>query len=219
MNTIYEHLDMFTGILDLLENHLGLNCEIILYDNTKPYEHSIVDIRNGHVTGRTIENCNINSELKELSKITHNSHTYNKIIHLRNGKIIRSSSISLKNDSGENIGALCINMDITDTLKCEEYLKQFNHYLTSSISSNELFATNVNQLLDNLLLQCESMFDKSKGHLNKEEKLEIIKFLDSKGAFLITKSGDRVCEFLNISKFTLYNYLEVTRQDSTNKPL
>ena len=54
-------------------------------------------------------------------------------------------------------------------------------------------------------------------HLNKDEKMQIIRFLDSKGAFLITKSGDRVCEFLNISKFTLYNYLEITRQGTENE--
>lgn len=212
MNTIYDHLDMFTGILDLLENHLGGNCEIVLHDNTQPYEHSIVDIRNGHVTGRKIGDCGGNWGLEVLSKMNADTHIYNKIVHMRNGKIIRGSSMFFQNDAGENIGAICINMDITDSLKCEEYLKQFNNYATPSTSSSELFTTDVNQLMDNLLLQCENMFDKSKGHLSKEEKLEIIKFLDNKGAFLITKSGDRVCDFLNISKFTLYNYLEMTRQ-------
>lgn len=217
MNTIYDHLDMFTGILDLLENHLGANCEIVLHDNTKPYEHSIVDIRNGHVTGRKIGDCGGNWGLEVLSKMNADTHIYNKIVHMRNGKTIRGSSMFFQDDAGDNIGAICINMDITDTLKCEEYLKQFNHYATPSTSSNELFTTDVNQLMDNLLLQCENMFDKSKGHLSKEEKLEIIKFLDSKGAFLITKSGDRVCDFLNISKFTLYNYLEMTRQGTSSK--
>lgn len=212
MNTIYDHLDMFTGILDLLENHLGTNCEIVLHDNTQPYEHSIVDIRNGHVTGRKIGDCGGNWGLEVLSKMNADTHIYNKIVHMRNGKIIRGSSMFFQNDNGENIGAICINMDITDSLKCEEYLKQFNNYAAPSTSSSELFTTDVNQLMDNLLLQCENMFDKSKGHLSKEEKLEIIKFLDNKGAFLITKSGDRVCDFLNISKFTLYNYLEMTRQ-------
>ncbi len=217
MKTIYEHLDMFTNILDLLENHLGTNCEIVLHDNTKSYNHSIIDIRNGHVTGRKIGDCGDNWGLEILNKMNADTHIYNKIVHMRNGKIIRGSSIFLQDDSGENIGAICINTDITDSLKCEEYLKQFNNYITPSTSSNELFPTNVNQLMDNLLLQCENMFDKSKGHLSKEEKLEIIKFLDSKGAFLITKSGDRVCEFLNISKFTLYNYLEMTRQTTSRK--
>ena len=32
-----------------------------------------------------------------------------------------------------------------------------------------------------------------------------------KGALLITKSGTRICKFLGISKFTLYNYLDELR--------
>ena len=131
---------------------------------------------------------------------------------MRNGNIIRGSSMFIQDDDGVNIGAICINMDITDTLKCEEYLKQLNMYATPAPSATELFSSDVNQLLDNLLRQCENMFDKPISHLNKDEKMQIIHFLDTKGAFLITKSGDKVCDFLNISKFTLYNYLENTRQ-------
>ena len=211
MHSIYDNIDMFKNILDLLENHLGSNCEIVLHDNTKEYDHSIVDIRNGHITGRRPGDCGGNWGLEVMSKMTADTHIYNKVIHMRNGKIIRGSSMFIQNDEGINIGALCINMDITDTLKCEEYLKTFNQYSSPTPSSNELFSTDVNQLMDSLLEQCEKMFPKSMSHLNKDEKLQIIHFLDSKGAFLITKSGDRVCDFLNISKFTLYNYLEATR--------
>lgn len=217
MKSIYEQIDMLKGVLDLLENHLGPNCEIVLHDNTTEYEHSIVDIRNGYITGRKIGDCGGNWGLEVLSKANPDSHIYNKIVHMRNGKIIRGSSMFFQNDDGDNIGALCINMDITDSLKCEEYLKQFNQYSTPASSSSELFATDVNQLMDNLLLQCENMFDKPTSSLNKDEKLEIIRFLDEKGAFLITKSGDRVCDFLNISKFTLYNYLETSRQGQQKK--
>lgn len=214
MKNIYDNIEMFKSILDLLENHLGQNCEIVLHDNTKEYEHSIVDIRNGHVTGRKVGDCGGNWGLEVLSHTHPDTHIYNKIVHMRNGKIIRGSSMFIQNDDHENIGAICINMDITDTLKCEEYLRQLNMYATPAPSANELFASDVNQLMDNLLLQCEGMFDKPISHLNKDEKMQIIHFLDSKGAFLITKSGDKVCEFLNISKFTLYNYLESTRQKS-----
>ena len=44
-----------------------------------------------------------------------------------------------------------------------------------------------------------------------ERKVKAIEYLDSKGVFLISKSGIKVCELFNISKFTLYNYLEMIR--------
>lgn len=216
MDTIYNHLTMFTDFLDLLENHFGPNSELVLHDNNKPQEDSIVDIRNGHITGRKIGNNIELSTLETFNQVGSDMNTYNKIIHMRNGKVIRSSSICLQDKATGKAFTFCINTDITDSLKCEEYLKILNNYTTPT-SHQEVFTTDVNELLENLLLQCENMFEKSIGQLNKEEKLEVIKFLDDKNAFLITKSGDRVCEFLNISKFTLYNYLDMTRKATAHK--
>ena len=49
--------------------------------------------------------------------------------------------------------------------------------------------------------------------MGREEKMKFLKYLDSKGAFLISKSSEKVCEFLGISKYTLYNYLETVRSE------
>ena len=50
--------------------------------------------------------------------------------------------------------------------------------------------------------------------MTKDDKVIAVKYLDSKGAFLIKKSVEKVSEFYNISKFTLYNYLgEIKEQD------
>lgn len=213
MKTIYDNLNFFKQVLDLIENHFGANCEVVLHDNIKEYEHTIVDIRNGHVTGRKVGDCGGNWGLEVMRNTSEDTHIYNKIIHTRTGKIIRGSSMFIKNDEGNNIGSICINYDITDSIKCEEFLKQLNNYSAPAPSSNELFSSDVNQLLEHLLSQCEAMFDKPTPTLSKDEKLEIIRFLDNKGAFLITKSGDKVCEFLGISKFTLYNYLDTIREN------
>jgi predicted transcriptional regulator YheO len=212
MKDIYENLPLFKQFLDLVENHFGQSCEVVLHDNRKEYDHTIVDIRNGHVTGRKIGDCGGNWGLEVMRNSVDGSHIYNKIIHTRNGKIIRGSSIFIQDDEGKNIGSICINYDITESIQCEEFLRKFNNYTTPSPSSNELFSSDVNQLMDSLIIQCEQMFDKNAADLTKEEKMEIVRFLDNKGAFLITKSGDRVCEFLGISKFTLYNYLDAIRE-------
>ena len=41
-------------ILDLLEAHFGSSVEFVVHDLTLNYEHTIVDIRNGEITGRQI---------------------------------------------------------------------------------------------------------------------------------------------------------------------
>ena len=44
--------------------------------------------------------------------------------------------------------------------------------------------------------------------MSKEDKVKAIRFLNDTGAFLITKSGGKVCKYFGISKYTLYSYIE-----------
>ncbi|MCI8512217.1 MAG: hypothetical protein HFE83_09525 [Lachnospiraceae bacterium] len=34
-----------------------------------------------------------------------------------------------------------------------------------------------------------------------------VQYLDKRGVFTVTKSGTKICNMLNISKYTLYKYL------------
>jgi predicted transcriptional regulator YheO len=66
----------------------------------------------------------------------------------------------------------------------------------------------VNQLLDALLKKAMEEVGKPVSYMTRDDKIRVVKYLDQKGAFLITKSGNRICQFLDISKFTLYSYLD-----------
>lgn len=38
-----------------------------------------------------------------------------------------------------------------------------------------------------------------------------INYLNDAGAFLITKSGDKVAKYFGISKYTLYSYVDINK--------
>ena len=44
--------------------------------------------------------------------------------------------------------------------------------------------------------------------MNKEDKVRAIQFLNRNGAFLVTKSGDKVAKYFGITKYTLYSYID-----------
>ena len=44
--------------------------------------------------------------------------------------------------------------------------------------------------------------------MTKEDKIRAIQFLNKSGAFLITKSGDKISKYYGISKYTLYSYID-----------
>ncbi len=47
--------------------------------------------------------------------------------------------------------------------------------------------------------------------MTKEDKIKAINFLNDAGAFLITKSGDKVAKYFGISKYTLYSYVDINK--------
>ena len=66
--------------------------------------------------------------------------------------------------------------------------------------------------MDTLIDQSVALVGKPAALMNKEEKIRAIQFLNDAGAFLITKSGDKVSKYFGISKFTLYSYIDVNNR-------
>ena len=52
--------------------------------------------------------------------------------------------------------------------------------------------------------------------MNKDDKVRAIQFLNKSGAFLVTKSGDKVAKYFGISKYTLYSYIDKQQEDKQN---
>lgn len=212
MKSVEEQEEFFKQLMDLLEHHFGYGSEIVLHDLTRDYEHTIVDIRNGHITGRHVGDCGSNLGLEVLRGSVVNGERYNYVTQTPDAKVLRSSSMYMKDDAGRVIGSLCINTDITESVKYEAYLHAQNNYVPErQEQTREVFATDVKQLLEYLLAQGERQIGKPAESMTKEERNEFLRYLDQNGAFLITKSSERVCEFLKISKFTLYSVLEKLR--------
>ena len=74
----------------------------------------------------------------------------------------------------------------------------------------------MNELLDDLIEQSVKIVGKPVAMMNKEDKTKAIKFLNDSGAFLITRSGDKVSHYFGISKYTLYSYIDIkTKKNET----
>jgi predicted transcriptional regulator YheO len=52
--------------------------------------------------------------------------------------------------------------------------------------------------------------------MKRHEKIELIRFMDEKGIFLMKGSVEKVAEQLGISKVTVYSYLDEVKKQSTN---
>jgi len=216
MENINSEWDNLERLIKMIAAQFGSNCEVVLHDLTKDYDSTIVAIEHNHITQRNIGDSGTNLGLEILRGTMEAGDRYNYFTKTKDGKLLRSSSIYLKNDAGVVIGSICVNFDISGYLLMEGMLNE----ITNSSNRNgnpettEVFANNVNELLDHLILESQEAIKKRPEEMTRTDKIKMIEFLDSKGAFLITKAGDRICEYLGISKFTLYNYLDITKKQS-----
>ena len=212
MESISEQKEFLSELMTMLEKQFP-DSEIVLHDYSMPYEHTIVDIRNGHITGRKIGDCLSNFGLEALSGDTEGINRFNYITFLPSAEILRSSSLYFTNSEGKVLGSLCINTHITEEAGYEDYLRKKNGFSLSKSEniSREVFPGTVHALLEHLITEAQSTIGKDSGSMTKEDKIHFIQLLDQKGALLISKSGERICSYLGISKFTLYKYLDIAR--------
>lgn len=213
MSYIKDNIVLFSEICNCIAQHFGENCEVVLHDLTNPYDHTVVAIFNGHVTGRKVGDGGTNAGLALLRGMKEPVDQYNYVNQLSNGKIVKSSSKYIKVD-GKIVGSICINYDITSLLSMKSMIDNFTSDGTESGSEKEIFAGNIDETL-NLMMQHEvSALNKSVQELTKDEKILVVNNLDKKGAFLIKKSAERVADFLGLTRFTIYNYLNKLKEDT-----
>lgn len=208
-----SHLQFCFQLARGIAQQFGSNCEVVVHDlDSNDVEHSIVAIENGHVSGRRVGDGPSHIVLEALRGDC--ARLEDRLAYLTrsdDGKILKSSTIYIRDDDGRAIGVFAINYDITLMLAMEDALKQFTATERDE-QEPEHISRNVSDLLDELIAQSVKIVGKPVALMTKEDKVKAIQFLNETGAFLITKSGDKVCKFFGISKYTLYSYIDEAKE-------
>ena len=198
-----------------LAGQFGQNCEVVIHDlRGKDIEHSIIAIENGHVTGRSIGDGPSHIVLESLKgdpKMLQDRISY--LTRTSDGRVLKSTTLFIRDDEDRVIGLLGINYDISMLVSLEGSLRDFTGQ-DRLTSEPEAISRNVADLLDELLERSVSLVGKPTAMMSKDDKIRAIRFLDDNGAFLITKSGPKVCQYFGISTYTLYSYLDEIRKTS-----
>lgn len=218
-------LDKYIPLADMLVQTFGKDVEVVLHNLSTP-EHSVVYVANGAVTGRKIGDS-FDQLIKQvlLSERLDNDYVANYYFTANNGKLIRSSTLLLRDEQKKLQGALCINVDtsqLTQQIECLQTLlsglqqavgvstvnaEAYNDLKSDDNQSNssEHIIDMVTSIIDNILQGSVP------GLLSREEKIAKIKFMDAKGIFLMKGSIELVAEKLGVNKVTVYSYLDEAR--------
>ncbi len=204
-------LKSYIPVANMITQTFGKNCEVSIHDLTQP-ESSVVYVANGTVTGRK-EGQSFDHLIRQvlLSKKFKDDCTSNYVFEVENGKKIKSSSSLIRNPEGEVVGMLCINYDLTLSYLLKEEMIGFLPEFTEGETPNEDDAPNqdvmtiIDELIENIIR------NKDVGNLKRKDNIELIRFMDEKGVFLVKGAIDKVAESLDLSKVTIYSYLDKVR--------
>ena len=206
-------LDFLKQLAHGLAIQFGSSCEIAIHDlKTKDLEKSIVYIENGHISNRQIGDGASGIVLETLQSDPSTIH--DKLSYLtktEDGRILKSSTFYIRDDDGSISYIFSLNYDITAFTAASTAIQSLiatkDKLPDLTGDSPRQITHNVNELLDLLIEQAVAKVGKPVAMMNKDDKVAVVQYLDHAGAFLITKSGDKVSSYLGISKFTLYSYM------------
>ena len=195
-----------------IARHFGENCEVLIHDiKSNGHDSKIVYIENGHVSGRNLgdgpSRIILESSQKKKSEIRNNLCYLTKT---KDGKILKSSTLFFSDKTGKKLKyVLSINYDITHLLVVDTAIQSITAIGKEKNREAIEIPNDVNDLLENLIEKSVELIGKPAPLMTKTEKKKAIKYLNKAGAFLITKSGDRISQYFGISKYTLYSYIDI----------
>lgn len=171
-------------------------------------DSTIVAIENGHISGRKVGDGASQVVLEQTRDA--DAQPEDRLCYLTktpDGKILKSSTIYIRDKLGKVSAILGINYDISSFLMVESAV----HDLIATPDSERgepQRIVNINEMLDDLIAQSVALVGKPVALMTKEDKMKAIRFLNHSGAFLVTKSGDKIARYFRISKYTLYSYID-----------
>ena len=206
-------LQMALQMMEGLSQLLGCRYELILHDLSH-LESSVVAVQ-GNITNRRPGAPATNfliQMLKQYGDEAPNSNNYKNV--LPDGRVLRSSTLFIRDETGHIIGSLCINQDLTDFLVVSKLAKEFTAFNEPEAESHgpgEVFAYDISEVMESMVQSELDMIHIPTAYMQKDDKLVIVERLKNKGIFDIKGSVEYVAERLGVTNFTIYNYLKEVR--------
>jgi predicted transcriptional regulator YheO len=203
----------------------GKNCEVVLHDFSGPH-HSIIFIENGHVTGRKIGDPITDFALASWREGSFGDGSQDKLLNYKtktkDGRVLKSSSVFIKDGKDKIVGCLCINYDMTGHLMFENIINEFCTINELNEEKEETFVHDVDEILDSIIGKAIEEVNKPISLMQKDDNLRVVKIVDKKGGFMIKGSIDKLAHRLNVSRYTIYNYLDelkVKKKENNNQTI
>lgn len=206
-------------MVDFLADYLGGHAEVVLHDLTD-LEHSIVKIRNGHISGRKEGDPCTDFVLRVLqNRPEQTEYAANYFSTNPQGEAVKSGSYFIRDAKGEIVGMLCINVNTGEYTRMRAYMDSFFGIAALTDGSHvedvrkENLGISLGDMVDSILSRTIKNCGCDPKLLSYEGKERLIEQLNEEGIFLLKGSVSKVAIALGLSDPSVYRYLSHLKKD------
>lgn len=186
---------------------IGNNCEVVIHSLEDP-EHSVVQVINGSISGRSVGAPLTNFALEmALNGRESDKKFFGPYYSMGvKGKQLRSVTSVIRGEDDRIIGLVCFNMNLSAPFYSimEEYSGEAER---KKETVYEIYPRTVQELIRYMLDEAVSFADSKEDVTAQERNTIAIHRMREQGVFHIKGAADIVASELGISRTSIYNYL------------
>lgn len=202
--TVLETLEQLVEPLQLGMAH---DSEVVLHDLSL-LPNSIVAIA-GTLTGRKVGGPATDLLMrKHAAGALESEAGYQS--KLPDGRLLRSTTLVVRDGDGRPVAALCMNSDVTMWHEIESVAGIMLGKLPTmpeTAHPGEVFFKDLDEAADQLLQRAIEAVGVPVDLMRKQHKLTVVEELKLRGFFAMREAVERAAHELRVSRFTIYNYL------------
>jgi len=207
-------------VVEALSSLAGPDVEIVLHDLRRP-THSIMAIANGRITGRKVGDPILAGPVDDKAfALLHSlppDASGRAILagyrtRTREGAELLSSSAVFFNASGKPYVALCLNRDLTLYQGLDDFVGQVLGIARKAPAERKKKHANIDDMIGGIVHDAIGRAGKPVAAMSRKERVDAIRRMDESGLFVVRGTAPRVARALGVTRYTIYNYLEASRQ-------
>ncbi|WP_328458022.1 helix-turn-helix transcriptional regulator [Amycolatopsis sp. NBC_00438] len=196
-------------VADGIAATLGSFCEVVVHDFRQP-DSSVVAIA-GSVTERTVGGSMSEIGMGLLAQGDDAEDQLNYVTRTASGKLVKSSTMLVRDSGGAVFGALCVNLDVTALSQLRTLVGELADVGTTAEPPTTTFGDDIDAVVDAIVDEHQLRLNKPWAALSRDERLDLFRSLHARGVFAVRRAVPQVAARIGISRASAYNYLSDIR--------
>ncbi len=178
-------------------------CEVVLHDLTDP-KHSILAIHN-NLSGRKVGDPTTELGLARITDPNYPQVISNYPNQFADGRKVKSTSIGLRDPSGQYVAALCMNVDLTLFSSLQNAINHFSK-IDTGVAINESLDPAGAEVIRSRIDQFAARLATAPRALRADDRRALLKELKAAGCLDIRRAMEITALHLGVSRAAVYNY-------------